>query len=201
MHPPAPEQQAQRGAPPAPIRTAKSRNMLATHEQFAQEAARAAQRYLDQVDEIESLIDDRDQWRNRALLSEGEIKRLELREGELIAKIDDKHTEVERERDSYKETLAIVGAQYNAASKILLDGFAAIRDLEKRLGPIVPKAPAAAEQVTAIEPHAYVPDFLHMGDCGVCGHLQDAPIHAMPACVTAGPRYDEKGIERDGARS
>jgi hypothetical protein len=28
-----------------------------------------------------------------------------------------------------------------------------------------------------IKPHAYIPSALHMGDCMMCGHLQDAPIH------------------------
>lgn len=29
-----------------------------------------------------------------------------------------------------------------------------------------------------LEPHPYAPSALHMGDCAVCGHLQDAAIHS-----------------------
>lgn len=29
-----------------------------------------------------------------------------------------------------------------------------------------------------LEPHAYVPSIIHMGDCAVCGHLQGAAIHS-----------------------
>ena len=32
--------------------------------------------------------------------------------------------------------------------------------------------------VCEIEPHAYVPSAMHMGDCQVCGHLQGAPHHS-----------------------
>jgi hypothetical protein len=29
-----------------------------------------------------------------------------------------------------------------------------------------------------LEPHAYVPSAMHMGDCAVCGHLQGSAIHS-----------------------
>lgn len=28
-----------------------------------------------------------------------------------------------------------------------------------------------------LEPHIYIPDWMTMGNCMVCGHVQDAPIH------------------------
>lgn len=28
-----------------------------------------------------------------------------------------------------------------------------------------------------VEPHDYVPSTMHMGDCAVCGHLQESPLH------------------------
>lgn len=28
-----------------------------------------------------------------------------------------------------------------------------------------------------IKPHNYVPSAMHMGDCAVCGHIQNATIH------------------------
>jgi hypothetical protein len=30
----------------------------------------------------------------------------------------------------------------------------------------------------ALQPHAYVPSAMHMGDCLICGHLQGAAIHS-----------------------
>lgn len=159
---------------------------LVRHEQFAEEAARAAQRYLDQVDEIKRLIEERDDWTNRALLAEADVRRLEKREQDLVAQIDNKNSEISRERDAYKETLAIVGAQYHAASKILLDGFAAIRAVEEKLGPLVlpptvrPGPPAADRRDDPIDP---VRPF-------------GAPT---PRTVVAGPRFDEEGSERDDA--
>jgi hypothetical protein len=31
--------------------------------------------------------------------------------------------------------------------------------------------------VAPVEPHDYVPSTMHMGDCAVCGHLQESPNH------------------------
>jgi hypothetical protein len=39
-----------------------------------------------------------------------------------------------------------------------------------------------------LEPHAYAPSTLHMGDCSVCGNLQGSPIHSPFR-----PRYTEDG--------
>src|SRR5262249_40233021 len=30
---------------------------------------------------------------------------------------------------------------------------------------------------TTLEPHDYVPSIMHQGDCAICGHIQEAPIH------------------------
>lgn len=30
-----------------------------------------------------------------------------------------------------------------------------------------------------LEPHAYAPSIMHMGDCSICGHLQSAAIHSQ----------------------
>jgi hypothetical protein len=30
---------------------------------------------------------------------------------------------------------------------------------------------------TAMEKHDYMPSAMHMGDCNICGHLQDHPNH------------------------
>lgn len=39
--------------------------------------------------------------------------------------------------------------------------------------------PFEQQQVTPVEPHDYVPSTMHQGDCAVCGHIQDAPIHQV----------------------
>lgn len=28
-----------------------------------------------------------------------------------------------------------------------------------------------------LQPHAYVPSAMHMGDCQLCGHIRESPIH------------------------
>jgi hypothetical protein len=108
------------------------------HE-YAEEAARAAQRFLDQENEIRDLKDDRDQWRNRALLGEGEIRRLEKREADLIRQLDERTTQVNVERDTYKQSMTKATALYDAASKILLDGYNAMRALEGKINGGVPE--------------------------------------------------------------
>ena len=35
-----------------------------------------------------------------------------------------------------------------------------------------------------VEPHAYVPSTMHMGDCMVCGHLQGSPLHSPIASTS-----------------
>ena len=29
----------------------------------------------------------------------------------------------------------------------------------------------------SVEPHDHAPSAMHMGDCSICGHVEDAPIH------------------------
>lgn len=31
--------------------------------------------------------------------------------------------------------------------------------------------------VSEVQPHHYVPSAMHMGDCDVCGHTQQSPMH------------------------
>jgi hypothetical protein len=42
----------------------------------------------------------------------------------------------------------------------------------------IQKARARVQPVAELQPHAYVPSAMHMGDCQVCGHLQGAAIHS-----------------------
>lgn len=37
---------------------------------------------------------------------------------------------------------------------------------------------AATAEPLPLEPHIYVPSAVHMGDCAICGNLQNSPIHA-----------------------
>ena len=107
----------------APMRTPQ-------HEDYADEALRAAQRYLDQVRQIEALLAEVEQWRNRAILAEGEIKRLQEREQTLQATIDRKADEFADERDQTRQAIAVLAASYTNASKIILDGFSTIERLD-----------------------------------------------------------------------
>lgn len=36
-----------------------------------------------------------------------------------------------------------------------------------------------AKSVRPLTPHPYIPSYMHMGDCRICGHDQHAPIHKM----------------------
>jgi len=50
-----------------------------------------------------------------------------------------------------------------------------------------------------IERHRYWPSYMHMGDCTVCGNLQDDPVHDMTAPVPSdidGPAGETNLIER-----
>lgn len=34
-----------------------------------------------------------------------------------------------------------------------------------------------------VKPHQYIPSTIHMGDCAICGHVQEAPIHNVVWCT------------------
>lgn len=36
---------------------------------------------------------------------------------------------------------------------------------------------AEAMEFAELQPHAYAPSAMHMGDCSICGHTRDASIH------------------------
>lgn len=101
-----------------------------THIDYAEEAKRAAQRYLDQQKQIEALAAEIEAWRNRATLAEGEAELAARREVELKAEMAGKQDASRRELDAYKETIAILRAQYSSAAKILLDGLQIMDQLE-----------------------------------------------------------------------
>lgn len=58
--------------------------------------------------------------------------------------------------------------------------------------------------MTEIAPHLYRPSWLHMGDCAICGHVAESPLHTNPVITVCnpapspGPLWDaiEKSITR-----
>jgi chromosome segregation ATPase len=101
-----------------------------SHQGFAEEAARAAQRYFDQIATIEQLTNELDGWRNRAVLAEAEIQRLEKRLDDLQSVSDHRISKLSAERDKLQQAIAVLAAQFTSASKIILDGFRIIDGLE-----------------------------------------------------------------------
>jgi chromosome segregation ATPase len=118
---------------------------MPTHEEYSDEAKKAAQRYLDQVAHIETLSDELEGWRNRAMIAETQIEHCRAREAELTAELD-----------KYKQTLAVISAQYTTASKILLDGMATIDRLEHVKAKI--SMPALAAAIAENEPQEAEPN-------------------------------------------
>ena len=45
--------------------------------------------------------------------------------------------------------------------------------------------------------HHYSPSVMHMGDCSICGHVQENPIHRMNGTVTVMIDLPELGQCRD----
>src|SRR5215472_15687277 len=90
--------------------------------QYAEEAARAAQHVVDLEDENKELKTASDEWRNRALLDEGEIKRLEKRVDELTRQLEQRTAELTAEREAQNKPVTKATTLYDAASKLLLKG-------------------------------------------------------------------------------
>jgi hypothetical protein len=65
-----------------------------------------------------------------------------------------------------REWAALTPEQRTARGKAISDG------IRKRM--LVRRKKYLAGE---LEPHAYVPSAMHMGDCQVCGHQQSAAIH------------------------
>jgi hypothetical protein len=115
---------------------------VAQHEQYADEAARAAQRYMEQVVQIETLVTDLDHWRNRAALAESQVEALKARERELQHQIDEALHSRASEVDRLKQSIAVISSHYAAAAKLILEGFDVISgnsDMQVKLvKPVLP---------------------------------------------------------------
>jgi hypothetical protein len=149
---PDPELPRVENIPGAPTRARRP-----DHREYSDEAARAAQRYLDQVSHIEGLTVECDEWRARALAAEAEVERFANRERELLAVIDQKNEAFFIEREQIRQSIAVLSAQYTTASKILLDGFQVIEKLDGVKAKIdLPQIEAAVTH--ADDPHDKAPD-------------------------------------------
>jgi septal ring factor EnvC (AmiA/AmiB activator) len=102
-------------------------------EEYADEAKRAAQRYLDQVTELEVLKEEADAWRNRCSVLEMQITELRAEQQRLVAELDE-----------HKAAIAVISSQYAIASKIFLEGVNTIAQLGASPSPNVNMAAMAA---------------------------------------------------------
>jgi hypothetical protein len=115
---PPPAMPATRGAnfpPPA-----AGHNTGPMHDDYSNEAARAAQRYFDMAAEITRLTAESEEWRQRAVAAEKEITRHEVRERALTEKLDQVSDRLTAERDTYKDRLTTLKAEFATAGNIIL---------------------------------------------------------------------------------
>ena len=105
---------------PMPTPTPPRPNRSNSEAVYAEEALRVAQRHLDQVDEIDRLSREMDDWRRRALMAEAEINRLLKREADLTNAIERQQEKLLNERDVYRNRLNNLVAQFHTAGAIIL---------------------------------------------------------------------------------
>jgi chromosome segregation ATPase len=167
-----PAMPATRGAniPPAP----PGHNAGPLHEEYSDEAARAAQRYYNMAAEIARLTNESEEWRHRAIAAEREIARVEQRERELSAKLDAVSDRLTSERDTYKDRLTTLKAEFSTAGNIILH---CIKVSEMMAG-----GEAASE---VAEPQTPRLDLQRLAD--EIGTI-NADEPDLPRAVTAGPR-------------
>jgi len=103
--------------PPRPPEPPRRNNSEAV---YAEEALRVAQRHLDQVDEIDRLGRELDEWRRRAMMGEAEVKRLEKRAADLEGALERQQDKLMTERDGYRNRLNNLVSQFHSAGAIIL---------------------------------------------------------------------------------
>jgi DNA repair exonuclease SbcCD ATPase subunit len=161
---------------PAP--SPQARPNRAVHDAYADEALRAAQRHIDQIQEIDRLGQELEEWRRRAMLAEAEIKRLEKRENDLSDTLERQRDQLTDERDSYRNRVNSLVSGFHTAGGIIL------RLLETAQGEVRPNVNlttlaneidkvAEQEQQAQAEP-------------------RPASTDPLPGFLAAGPRSDEK---------
>jgi chromosome segregation ATPase len=141
-----------------------------TEAVYAEEALRVAQRHLDQVDEINRLSREMDEWRRRALMAEAEIERLSKREQDLTDAIERQQEKLMNERDTYRNRLNNMISQFHSAGAIILKCLDSAN--VETGGPQVNLGTLAQEIERQTEPQAPT-------------EAEEAPL---PAVVTQGPR-------------
>lgn len=141
------------GRPMPPAVVEPSARLRTVAEKYADEHATSRVQYLELVDELAHLKDTADEWRNRALLAEGETGRVEKRladeearhrdrETELQAAIDGLRSDHQRDRDTLQQAMAVIRTQYTNASNLILDGFKAMDQLNELYVKIDVRLPA-----------------------------------------------------------
>jgi hypothetical protein len=133
-----------RPMPPAPLEPppVPSARLRTIAEKFADEHAHSRVQFLEMVDELAALKDQCDEWRNRALLAEGDTARVErrladeetrhrAREHELQTVIENLKSDNQRDRDTLQQAMAVIRTQYANASNLILDGFKAMDQLNE----------------------------------------------------------------------
>lgn len=147
----------------------------AVQDAYADEALRAAQRHIDQIQEIDRLGQDLEEWRRRAMVAEAEIVRMEKREDDLQRMLDVQREQLTDERDTYRNRVNALVAGFHTAGGIIL------RLLETAQGEVRPAVnlTTLANEVDKIQAahNALEPD--------------GSPDEPMPRAVTAGPRTSD----------
>lgn len=155
---------------PMPAPPPNPRPNRAVHDAYSDEALRVAQRHIDQIQEIDRLGQELEEWRRRAMVAEAETKKLEQREQDLRDMLDRQRDQLTDERDLYRNKLNSLVAQFHTAGAIILKCLEASQGSS---GPMVSLTKLADE----IE-HA-----------PLARELEDE----LPRVVTAGPKSVEEG--------
>jgi chromosome segregation ATPase len=154
---------------PAPPDRPPLRPNRNTEQVYAEEALKVAQRHLDQVEQIDRLGQECEDWRRRALNAEAEIVRLEKREADLVSALERQQEKLMNERDVYRNRLNNFVAQFHTVGAVILKCLDSANSesggAQVNLGTLA----AEIERATPDEPQP--------GD--------DQPL---PSIVTAGPR-------------
>jgi chromosome segregation ATPase len=91
-----------------------------TLEGWGEEAGRAAQRFFDLTAQCARLQGELEEWRRRAQLAEEENRRGQDREKAMADKLDAMQQRLTEERDSYKDRLTALKAEFAVAGNIIL---------------------------------------------------------------------------------
>lgn len=161
-----PEPTMPKSVVPMPAPPPVARPNRAVHDAYAEEALRAAQRHIDQIQEIDRLGQELEEWRRRALMAESEVKRLNQRETDLMHTLDRQRETLIDERDSYRQKLNHLVSQFHTAGAIILKCLEAAQGVT---GPQI-NFTALAQEIEKIE--------------------HQPPEEPLPKVVTAGPAQE-----------